>query len=147
MQLQEEDKLNLRFPILLHVCGQKWKILAFRPKSQLILLAGHSSKTTHAFIITSKENASPSCFSVTMIGLVTRKQKPLLLSKINFPFFACFTFFPCQTWTWILQYTIQGDPNKNLKCLLAITLKLCIFDPMLVKPKCVWEAYNFFEKF
>ena len=32
---------------------------------------------------------------------------------------------------------IQGDPNQNLKCLLAITLKLCISDPMLVKPKCV----------
>ena len=40
---------------------------------------------------------------------------------------------------------IQGDPNQNLKCLLATTLKLCISDPMLVKPKCVWEAYNFFD--
>ena len=33
--------------------------------------------------------------------------------------------------------TLQGDPNQNLKCLLAITLKQCISDPMLVKPKCV----------
>ena len=32
---------------------------------------------------------------------------------------------------------IQGDPNQNLKFVLAITLKLCISDPMLVKPKCV----------
>ena len=32
---------------------------------------------------------------------------------------------------------LQGDPNQNLKCLLAIPLKLCISDPMLVKPKCV----------
>ena len=26
-----------------------------------------------------------------------------------------------------------------------ITQKQCIFDPMLVKPKCVWEAYIYFE--
>ena len=39
----------------------------------------------------------------------------------------------------------QGDPNQNLKCLLTITLKLRISDPMLVKPKCVWEAYNFLK--
>ena len=41
---------------------------------------------------------------------------------------------------------VQGDPNQNLKCHLAITLKLCISDPMLAKPKWVLEAYNFFEK-
>ena len=40
---------------------------------------------------------------------------------------------------------LQGDPNQNFKCVLAITQKLCISDPMLVKPKCVWEAYNFFD--
>ena len=34
-------------------------------------------------------------------------------------------------------FEVQGDPNQNLKCLFAITLKLCISDPMLVKPKCV----------
>ena len=38
---------------------------------------------------------------------------------------------------------LQGDPNQNLKCVLAITLKLHIFDPMLVKPKCAWEARTF----
>ena len=32
---------------------------------------------------------------------------------------------------------IQGDPNQNLKFVLAITPKICISDPMLVKPKCV----------
>ena len=32
---------------------------------------------------------------------------------------------------------LQDDPNQNLKCLLAITLKRCISDPMLVKPNCV----------
>ena len=44
---------------------------------------------------------------------------------------------------------LQGDPNQNFKCVLAITQKLCISDPMLVKPKCVWEAAVFsnFRKF
>ena len=28
---------------------------------------------------------------------------------------------------------------------MAITLKICVFDPMLVKPKCVWEVYIYFE--
>ena len=32
---------------------------------------------------------------------------------------------------------LQGDPNQNLKFVLAITLKVCISDPMMVKPKCV----------
>ena len=35
------------------------------------------------------------------------------------------------------QILVQGDPNQKLKFLLAVALKLCIFDPMLVKPKCV----------
>ena len=42
------------------------------------------------------------------------------------------------------EAVLQGDPNQNLKCLLAITLKLCISDPMMLKPKCVWDAYNYF---
>ena len=40
---------------------------------------------------------------------------------------------------------LQGDPNQNLRFLLAITLKICFSDPMLVKPKCVWEVYIYFE--
>ena len=37
-----------------------------------------------------------------------------------------------------LRYTIiQGDPNQNCPFLRAITQKLSIFDPMLVKQKCV----------
>ena len=43
-----------------------------------------------------------------------------------------------------LSEPIQGDPNQNLKSLLAITLKLCISDPRLVKPKCVLGAYVYF---
>ena len=42
-------------------------------------------------------------------------------------------------------FKLQGDPNQNLKFVLAITLKLCISDPMLVKPKCVWEPSVFFN--
>ena len=33
---------------------------------------------------------------------------------------------------------LQGDPNQNLKFLLAIILKTSISGPRLVKPKCVW---------
>ena len=40
---------------------------------------------------------------------------------------------------------IQGDPNQNLLLQLAITLKICISDPMLVKPKWVLEAYIYFD--
>ena len=34
---------------------------------------------------------------------------------------------------------LQGDPNQNLEFLKAIT------DPMLVKPKCVWEVCIYFN--
>ena len=44
-----------------------------------------------------------------------------------------------------LQLLTYRVTQINLKCFLAITLKLCITDPMLVKPKCVREAYNFFD--
>ena len=40
---------------------------------------------------------------------------------------------------------LQGDPNQNLKFVLAITLKTRVSDPMLVKPKCVWELSVFFN--
>ena len=46
----------------------------------------------------------------------------------------------------VVVMLVQGDPNQNLKFILAITLKLCISDPILVKPKCVSEAYIYFEK-
>ena len=39
---------------------------------------------------------------------------------------------------------LQGDPNQNLKFVLAITLKRCVSDPMLVKPKCVLEVSVYF---
>ena len=38
---------------------------------------------------------------------------------------------------------LQGDPNQNFPFQMAITLKLSYSDPMLVKPKCVWEAAVF----
>ena len=40
---------------------------------------------------------------------------------------------------------IQGDPNQNCPFLRAITQKLSLSDPKLVKPKCVWEAVVFFQ--
>ena len=35
---------------------------------------------------------------------------------------------------------VQGDPNRNFLFQMAVPLKLSISDPMLVKPKCVWEV-------
>ena len=40
---------------------------------------------------------------------------------------------------------IQGDPNQKLQLQIAVTLKVCIFDPILVKPKCVSGVANFFN--
>ena len=40
-----------------------------------------------------------------------------------------------------LYIEIQDDPNQNLLIEMAITLKICISDPMFVKPKWIWEAY------
>ena len=39
-----------------------------------------------------------------------------------------------------LTYTGWGNPYQNLLIQMTLTLKICIFDPMLVKPKCVFEA-------
>ena len=40
---------------------------------------------------------------------------------------------------------IQGDPNQNFRFQMTVALSVCISDPMLVKPKCVWEAVVFYE--
>ena len=40
---------------------------------------------------------------------------------------------------------VQGDPNQNLLFQMAISLEICISDPMLVKPKCVLGAYIYFH--
>ena len=37
----------------------------------------------------------------------------------------------------IVYSEIQSDPNQNPLFQMALPLKLCISDPMLVKPKCV----------
>ena len=34
---------------------------------------------------------------------------------------------------------------KNFRFQMSVPLKLCILDPLLVKPKCVWEAVVFFN--
>ena len=40
---------------------------------------------------------------------------------------------------------LQGDPNQNLLFQFALSLKLSISDPMLIKPKCVWEVEVFLK--
>ena len=40
---------------------------------------------------------------------------------------------------------VQGDPNQSLLFQMAITLKICICDPMLLKPKCVLKASIYFN--
>ena len=40
---------------------------------------------------------------------------------------------------------LQGDPNQNFRFQMTVALSVCISDPMLVKPKCVWEAVVFYE--
>ena len=42
---------------------------------------------------------------------------------------------------------IQGDSNQNLKFILAITVNVCISDPILVKPKRIWEQSVFSKNF
>ena len=58
------------------------------------------------------------------------------------------SFWHCNFFIDMVLYTgmyIQGDPNQKLLIQIAITLKICISDPKLVKPKCVLEAYIYFE--
>ena len=39
---------------------------------------------------------------------------------------------------------MQGDPNQNLLIEISATQKICIFDPMFEKAKCVLEHQVFF---
>ena len=50
-------------------------------------------------------------------------------------------------WFLLLHYTnnLQGDPNQSFPFQMAVTLKLSSSDPMLVKPKCVWEVAVFLK--
>ena len=41
---------------------------------------------------------------------------------------------------------LQGVPFKKWIFRMAVALKRCIFDPMLVKPKCVWEVWKILNK-
>ena len=40
---------------------------------------------------------------------------------------------------------VQGDPNRNFLFQIAVSLKRSIFDPSLVKPKCVLGVADFFQ--
>ena len=42
---------------------------------------------------------------------------------------------------------LQGDPNRNFLFQIAVSLKRSIFDPSLVKPKCVLGVADFFSVF
>ena len=61
-------------------------------------------------------------------------------SKRDFPVKISFNFG-----SWKLFGSIQFVPIENYEKWMALALKQCIFDPMLVKPKCVWEAVVFFN--
>ena len=45
----------------------------------------------------------------------------------------------------LVMRNIQGVSFEILQFQMAVAQKLCIFDLMLVKPKCVWEAVVFFN--
>ena len=73
---------------------------------------------------------------------LAKVRPPLLLFFLKI--FVAFNSISAQTSIVVpSQIPLQGDPNQNLKFVLAITLKICISDPMLVKPKCVWEVKSF----
>ena len=44
------------------------------------------------------------------------------------------------------KMSLQGVPHRFLTFIQLITLKVCIFDSMLAKPKCVWEVFTFIWK-
>ena len=44
-----------------------------------------------------------------------------------------------------ILYFSTADLNQKLLIQMAISLKICISDPKLVKAKCVLEAYTYFE--
>ena len=46
---------------------------------------------------------------------------------------------------WQRDTYIQGDPNRIFLFQIAPLLNWYIFDPMLVKPKCVWQVAVFFS--
>ena len=76
---------------------------------------------------------------------LAKVRPPLLLFFLKI--FVAFNSISAQTSIVVpSQIPLQGDPNQNLKFVLAITLKICISDPMLVKPKYVWEVKVFFKK-
>ena len=44
-----------------------------------------------------------------------------------------------------LMCWLQGDPNQNLLIQMAVTLEICIFGHMMIKPKCVLGAFIYFD--
>ena len=44
-----------------------------------------------------------------------------------------------------MKKKVQGDPNRNFWFQMTVPQKLCISDPMLVKPQCVLEEKVYYE--
>ena len=53
--------------------------------------------------------------------------------------------FICKLLLKVLYWKLQGVPIENCQKQMAVDLKRFIFEPMLVKPKCVWEAKVFLK--
>ena len=45
----------------------------------------------------------------------------------------------------IQEWNVKGDPNQKLQFQMAAPLGIGIFDPPLVKPKCVSGVGDFFQ--
>ena len=68
----------------------------------------------------------------------------LFRSKIFFTIQALFNY--CKTSKNVpIQFFAKVDPNQKLQFQMAVTLQMCIFDPPLVKPKCVLGVADFFQ--
>ena len=93
------------------------------------------------------------CASLSFLGLMAFTEYqvyPLLgwlglLLEFKMETHAYYHYFPSAE-AKCSSVSIQGDPNQKLQLWMAVTLKVCISDPMLVKPKWVWWVSVFCEK-
>ena len=99
------------------------------------------------FISENKEKCkwNAKCHRLLGISIYLQLWANVCLNELNYMDFKLniqSTFYILMPWNPLLQ----GDPNQNLLIQMAITLKICISDPKLVKPKCVSEAWIYFSK-
>ena len=113
-------------------------ILRFSLSSSEIMFAKQHANTTPSNSIIAKMVPAP---AKTINIMATWFWKELLSQFEN-----CENLLsPCFRKNYVKSKRLQGDPNQNIKFLLAITLKICVSDPILVKPKCVLEVYIYFD--